>query len=101
MEAGPRTKPMQINPHSGSGEVGRTPPRRPTVPPLKTAGDGVDAAAFSRTEALHRALAEMPAVRPEAVARARQLLGQPQYPPLETIRGIARLLALPLGSEEP
>src|SRR5204863_528389 len=49
--------------------------------------------------AVDGALKQVPDVRPEAVARATSLLNDVQYPPLQTIRAIAHLLALRLSDE--
>lgn len=57
---------------------------------------GTDSAAFEHAQALEQALQTAPAVRPEMVARARQLISDVKYPPDETIRQIATLLALSL-----
>jgi hypothetical protein len=43
---------------------------------------------------LDQALASVPDVRPEVVERARNLVNLVQYPPAETMRKIARLLAM-------
>jgi hypothetical protein len=53
-----------------------------------------DTTSFRRAEALDQALQATTAVRPEAVARARELIGNVKYPPADTIQGIAALLAL-------
>jgi hypothetical protein len=53
-----------------------------------------DTTSFIRAEALDQALQAIPAVRPEAVARARELVSNVKYPPADTIQGIAALLAL-------
>lgn len=50
-------------------------------------------AQFNASEALARALAETPDVRPEALDRASVIAGNPKYPPSEMIDGIANLLA--------
>lgn len=55
--------------------------------------DRRDAAVFSHSEALNQKLALTPEVRPEYVARARDLVANTSYPPDVTIRGIANLLA--------
>ncbi len=55
-----------------------------------------DAASFERVAALDRALRETPLVRPEVVARAKDLISDVKYPPAAAIEGIAALLALKL-----
>ncbi|MFO1511607.1 MAG: hypothetical protein U1F83_01625 [Verrucomicrobiota bacterium] len=53
-----------------------------------------DTTSFRRAEALDQALQATSAVRPEAVARARELVSNVKYPPADTIQSIAALLAL-------
>ena len=55
---------------------------------------GADTTSFYRVEALDQAMQATPAVRPEAVERAKKLIAEIRYPGDETIRGIASLLAL-------
>lgn len=55
---------------------------------------GADTTSFYRVEALDQAMKATPAVRPEAVERAKKLIAEIRYPGDETIRGIASLLAL-------
>jgi hypothetical protein len=43
---------------------------------------------------------DAPDIRPDVVARARALVADPQYPPAETIRKIANLLAINFDSAE-
>lgn len=57
-----------------------------------------DTTSFQRVEALDQAMQSTAAVRPEAVARAKELIGDVEYPAEGTIRGIASLLALKLES---
>jgi hypothetical protein len=52
-----------------------------------------DHATFDHTAAVERALKDQPEARPEAVARGESVIGSPQYPPLEGIERISRLLA--------
>ena len=59
-----------------------------------------DVSAFDSSRALEAKLSDVPDVRPEKVERARHLVGDPTYPPRETIRKIATLLAL-AKSENP
>ena len=49
---------------------------------------------FAGSHALEARLAATPDVRPEAVERAKQLIGDPGYPPNEAIEKIATLLAM-------
>jgi len=51
----------------------------------------------ANVDRLTPALAETPDMRPEAVARARELIEDVHYPPAETTQRIARLLALCFG----
>lgn len=57
-----------------------------------------DTASFERVAALDRALRETPVVRPEVVARAKELISDVKYPPAAAIEGIAALLALKLDT---
>ncbi|MGC3960524.1 MAG: hypothetical protein QM813_22115 [Verrucomicrobiota bacterium] len=70
--------------------------QRLPVSPVKSraATVGGDTASFNRVEALEQSLATTPAVRTEAVTRARELIGDVKYPPVKAIDGIAALLAL-------
>ncbi len=54
---------------------------------------------FEAAAAVDSALERTPDVRPEVVERARRLVESPHYPPPETIRRIANLLALHLNPE--
>jgi hypothetical protein len=71
--------------------VGRTYGPKPANRDVPAAEDEV---AFENSQALRTALADTPAVRSDAVARARDLVGQPEYPPREMIQKISHLLAL-------
>jgi len=55
-----------------------------------------DTASFSRVAALDQALRATPTVRPEVIARAKDLVADVKYPPTAAIAGIAALLALKL-----
>lgn len=59
-----------------------------------------DTTSFYRVAALDEALQATPSSRPEAVARAKELLSDVLYPPADTIEGIATLLALKLDTGE-
>ena len=58
-----------------------------------------DASDFGEAEALRTALEKTPDVRPEAVARGKELVSLSSYPPPETLDRLARLLALELSTE--
>jgi hypothetical protein len=60
----------------------------------RSAQSGADTTSFNRVAALDQAMQATPAVRPEAVERAKKLIAEIRYPGDETIRGIASLLAL-------
>lgn len=57
-----------------------------------------DTASFQRVANLDQALQATPVARPEAVSKARELIGDVKYPPSVAIEGIAALLALRLES---
>jgi hypothetical protein len=83
--------------HSTSIGPGGAPgpdPRRPRV------SGGADAAPAARdrvstpgSTSLRSALAATPAIRPEVVERAKALALDPNYPPLQIIERVARLIA--------
>jgi hypothetical protein len=50
--------------------------------------------AFDNSRNLDEALSATPDVRTDVVDRARDLVKSPQYPPVETMKKIARLLAV-------
>jgi len=70
------------------------------VPSKNQPKPGTDVAVFARSNSLDRALGLTADVRPEAVSRAKQLVADSAYPPAETIRKIANLLALHLDAED-
>jgi hypothetical protein len=55
--------------------------------------------AIENSRALTIALQETPEIRAEIVRRATELVGEPGYPPPETIRKISHLLAIQLDQE--
>jgi hypothetical protein len=63
----------------------------PAAKPVK--GES-DQATFQRSEALNQAFQSTPDVRPDQVARARELIGNVEYPPRETIAKLSTLLAM-------
>ena len=50
--------------------------------------------AFENSRALEARLEQLPDVRPEKLEMGRRLVGDPAYPPRETIQRIAALLAM-------
>jgi hypothetical protein len=58
-----------------------------------TAKSATDGVSLSDSTALEGALASVPDSRPEAVQRAKDLLADPNYPPLVLIQKLSRLLA--------
>lgn len=61
-----------------------------------TAEAANEAAHFEAAQQLERSLRDVPATRPEEVARAKELVNQVQYPPQEMMDRISSLLALHL-----
>jgi hypothetical protein len=55
--------------------------------------------AFENSRALEARLGAIPDVRPEVVETGRRLVGDPAYPPRETIQRIATLLAMEMAKE--
>ena len=75
----------------GTGEPGPRPARL-AGPPAgpRVQGDHVSTA---RADHLREAIARSPASRPEEIARAEALALDPNYPPLQIIERVARLIA--------
>ena len=53
-----------------------------------------DVSVFETSRALEARLKDLPDVRADKVENGKRLIGDPEYPPRETIRRIAALLAL-------
>lgn len=81
---------MQTNPINGS-----VPVQKPVTPPptVKSAKEDRDDVNVSQSLSLQKALDESPAVRVEKVEKARELVGDVNYPPHEAVVKIAHLLA--------
>ncbi|MDQ5978496.1 MAG: hypothetical protein QG602_1470 [Verrucomicrobiota bacterium] len=79
---------------------------RPEAPVLHAkspapAGPGADRFSPENTAALKSALAQQPAVRPEVVARGRELAADPSYPSPEILRKVGEaILRAPDLSEQ-
>jgi hypothetical protein len=87
---------MEVKLNANLGAVARSIAR-----PIRTTPTGPAAAdaSFGSAEALDTQLRGTPDVRPEAVARAQQLIGNPKYPGDETIQRLANLLVSHLDSK--
>lgn len=68
-----------------------------STPARVTATD--DRASFQQTDVLNGAMADVPNVRPEAVARAQQLIQDGGYPSTQITHDIGRLLAAALRDQ--
>lgn len=88
---------MEINLNQPLAPLPKLKGTESTAPKKKTATDVTE---FGQTEALNKALARTETVRPEVVARGKKLVEDSAYPPAETIKRIANLLASNLGKEE-
>jgi len=76
------------------GPAGPDPRRpRPASAPAQGGGAPVDSVSTDRADRLRASIAASPAVRPEEVARAEPLALDPNYPPLQIIERVARLIA--------
>lgn len=84
---------MEITPISSYSPLSGVDARPGTSREARPAGD---AGEFKRTEAVQRAMALSPDVRPEVVARGKELVASESYPPQETIRRLGRLFAAEL-----
>ena len=82
---------MEIGHNFDASAVSRVIAARP--PPAERPG-GNGRPSFESTTALDQALQQEPHIRAEAVARAKNYIGEVAYPPPETIAKIANLLAL-------
>jgi hypothetical protein len=84
---------MEIKANSSVGAV--PPGAVPTAPRVRRVDQ--EAGDFTGTEALERAMAQTPDVRPEAVARGRALLVLDDYPPPDVLRPLAVAFAAAFG----
>lgn len=90
-----------INSTSSSDRTSRTDAVTPGL--QKAAGHGIIADHFSaeQSAALRESLARQPEIRPEVVARGRELAADPSYPSPEILRKVsATLLASPDLTED-
>ena len=80
---------IEFNP----SRVPKTEPSQPAPRPDATAA-APDGASFSVTAALQDKLKNLPAIRSEKVAQAKQLVSDSKYPPSDVLDRIAVLLAI-------
>lgn len=87
---------MEIHFPSSIGAVERANAARSATRDTRQATDEVT---FENTRALRTALSLKPDVRADVVARAKSLVADENYPPMETIMKISHLLALKLQAQ--
>jgi hypothetical protein len=87
---------MEVNTNFSAGGVGGTTAPGRSAPPAKAAA-APDY--FAGSSALTQALQNQPDSRPDAVARAKDLIADPNYPSPAALRQVASLLAGNLASE--
>lgn len=80
---------MQVNPSGNSNAVHRIATQQAQAVPRGP----TDSASLGRFDTLKAELRDLPDVRETEVARAKALAEKPPYPPAETVRRIANLLA--------
>jgi hypothetical protein len=88
---------MEVNLNTNIATVSQRP--GPSTKPLPKSG-GTDNVQFSQSAGLNQALSSSPEVRSSAIDRAQHLIGDVEYPPPETIRRIAALLAMHLDQSD-
>ena len=84
--SGSTTTPLQ---GSGSGVARASTPPPPPPPPAADVSSPVS----SQQATFVAQVAAQPAVRPEQVERAKQLLSSPNYPPRAIVESVAKLIA--------
>ncbi len=84
--SGSTTTPLQ---GSGSGVARASTPPPPPPPPAADVSSPV----ISQQATFVAQVAAQPAVRPEQVERAKQLLSSPNYPPRAIVESVAKLIA--------
>ena len=82
---------MQININSSPTPVGGVETAAKTV---KRAVTEADSAAFSHVDELEKSMSDQEDTRAEEVQKAKALVNQNQWPPAETMRRLANLLAI-------
>jgi hypothetical protein len=85
---------MEIKPSRSYNPI----PPADARPIRRTVHEATDGGEFASTEALQRALAATPDIRPEAVAHGQALAESEHYPPAATLQRLARLFAVEFSS---
>lgn len=88
---------MQIDPRSTTGALSRVDTNHPAAEKRKIASDH---ATFEQAEALNDDYRREPDVRADVVSKAKELVSETQWPPPETIRKIASLLAMEIPKDQ-
>ncbi len=89
---------MQVDPKATVSTVTWVDTSQPVA--RKTKADS-DYPTFAGAEALNDEYRQEPEVRIDAVSKAKELVAQATYPPPETIKRIANLLAMEVSKEQP
>ena len=84
---------MEIKLHTTVDSVARVSTNTPAKASRPIDSDS-DVSVFETSRALEARLKDLPDVRADKVEDGKRLIGDPAYPPRETIRRIAALLAL-------
>ena len=90
---------MEVNPNISAGAV-----QKVTAKPVATTSAKAavtDSASFGRTDAVSSGLQQIPDVRADAVAKARSLLNDDNYPPQVVLNAISKLIATKLNQDSP
>jgi len=83
---------MEIKLHTNIDSVARVSTTQPKA--SRQIDSDSDMSVFDNSRALEARLKELPDVRREKVHDAKRLIGDPTYPPRETLQRIAALLAM-------
>ncbi len=84
---------MQIDPNNNINRFTGTTSAKSSRAQTSAISIPGNAASFEHASALENTLAAVPEIRPEAVARARQLIADPNYPSASIVRSLSNFLA--------
>jgi len=87
---------MEILPNQNTGAINNAHHPRGVTRPRQPSPEEVS---FATTSNIDQSLRDLPALRVEVIERAQRLVGDPAYPPRETIRKLSHLLALAMLNE--